>query len=50
MSSSNYEWMVIYKDYSTQVVTAFSIMDILMSATLEQSDSNIINIIRLDLY
>lgn len=48
MSSSNYEWMVIYRDYSTQVVTAFSIMDIIMSNALEQSDSNIINIIRLD--
>lgn len=50
MSSSNYEWMIIYGDYSTQVVTAYSIMDIIMSDNLEQSDSNIINIIRLDLY
>jgi len=50
MSASNYEWMVIYGDYSTQVVTAYSIMDIIMSDNLEQSDSNIINIIRLDLY
>lgn len=50
MSVSNYEWMVIYGDYSTQVITACSIMDIIMSDDLEQSDSNIINIIRLDLY
>lgn len=50
MSASNYEWMVIYGDYSTQVVTVYSIMDIIMSDNLEQSDSNIINIIRLDLY
>ena len=48
MSSSIYEWMVIYGDYSTQVVTASSVMDIIMSSDLEQSDSNIINIIRLD--
>ena len=48
MSSSIYKWMVIYEDYSTQVVTANSVMDIIMSSDLEQSDSDIINIIRLD--
>ena len=48
MSSSIYKWMVIYEDYSTQIVTASSVMDRIMSSDLEQSDSNIINIIRLD--
>ena len=48
MSSSIYKWMVIYEDYSTQVVTTSSVMDIIMSSDLEQSDSNIISIIRLD--
>lgn len=48
MSSSIYKWMVIYEDYSTQIVTASSVMDIIMSSDLEQSDSNIISIIRLD--
>ncbi len=48
MSSSIYKWMVIYEDYSTQVITANSVMDVIMSSDLEQSDSDIINIIRLD--
>lgn len=48
MSSSIYKWMVIYEDYSTQVVTASNVMDVIMSSDLEQSDSDIISIIRLD--
>lgn len=48
MSSSIYKWMVIYEDCSTQVVTANSVMDVIMSSDLEQSDSDIISIIRLD--
>ncbi|MFQ9065674.1 MAG: hypothetical protein ACLR5O_00685 [Romboutsia timonensis] len=48
MSSSIYKWMVIYEDYSTQVVTANGVMDVIMSSDLEQSDSDIISIIRLD--
>jgi hypothetical protein len=40
--------MVIYEDYSTQVITANSVMDVIMSSDLEQSDSNIISVIRLD--
>ncbi len=48
MSSSIYKWMVIYEDYSTQVITASNVMDVIMSSDLEQSDSDIISIIRLD--
>ena len=48
MSSSIYKWMVIYEDYSTQVITENSVMDVIMSSDLEQSDSNIISVIRLD--
>lgn len=48
MSSSIYKWMVIYNDYSTQVITASDVMNVIMSSDLEQSDSDIINIIRLD--
>lgn len=48
MSSSIYKWMVIYEDYSTQVVTASDVMNVIMSSDLEQSDSDIISIIRLD--
>lgn len=48
MASSIYKWMVIYNDYSTQVVTASDVMNVIMSSDLEQSDSDIINIIRLD--
>ena len=48
MSSSIYKWMVIYEDYSTQVITASDVMNVIMSSDLEQSDSDIITIIRLD--
>lgn len=48
MSSSIYKWMVIYEDYSTQVITASDVMNVIMSSDLEQSDSDIISIIRLD--
>lgn len=48
MSSSIYKWMVIYNDYSTQVITASDVMNVIMSSDLEQSDSDIISIIRLD--
>lgn len=48
MSSSIYKWMVIYEDYSTQVITASNVMDVIMSSDLEQSDSDIISIIRFD--
>lgn len=48
MSSSICKWMVIYEDYSTQVITASDVMNVIMSSDLEQSDSDIISIIRLD--
>lgn len=50
MSSSRFEWLIVYNDYSTQTVIAYSVDDIIFNTNLYQSSENIINITRLELY
>lgn len=50
MSSSRFEWLIVYSDYSTQIVVAYSVDDIIFNTNLYQSSENIMNIIRLELY
>ena len=50
MSSSRFEWLIVYSDYSTQIVVAYSVDDIIFNTYLYQSSENIINITRLELY
>lgn len=50
MSASNFKWLIVYRDYTTQVVIAKSIDEIIYSENLDQCSEYIINIIRLELY
>lgn len=50
MSSSRFEWLIVYNDYSTQIVAACSVDEIVFNTNLYQSSENIINITRLELY
>ena len=50
MSSSRFEWLIVYDDYSTQIVVARSVDEIIYNDNLYQSSENIMNITRLELY